>query len=386
MSLIVYIFLLVYSLSNFYIYRRVRSVIPHRAARLLAAASIVLLFSCYLLAALGRHFLPPELLPVLRWIGSWWIGFIFYTVIILLLYDLLRLIGRLVHIIPPALLNPPLAVRRIVLSVIGVGVLLLLLTGYLNARNIRVTALDLELPPSCGHMNRLNLVLISDIHLGIMMENSFLEEIIDGVNNLNPDIILLGGDIVDMNIREIEKSGYGEILSRFRAPLGVYAVTGNHEYISGVEESVKFLSQAGIIFLRDRSIKINNSFYLVGREDMRLRRGETIHVLLNELDPACPVILLDHRPTRIDEAVSAGVDLMLCGHTHNGQLFPINLITNLIYRVSNGYKRIGETQIYVTSGVGTWAPPVRIGNVPEIVQLKIEFGPASATLQSTNFH
>ena len=374
MSIIVYIFLLVYSLSNYYIYRRLRSIIPRRPGRLIAAAAIVLLFSCYLLAALGRHFLPLELIPILRWIGSWWIGFIFYTVILLLLVDLLRLLGRIFHIFSPALWNPPLAVRRIVLSVIGLGVILLLLAGYLNARNIRVTALDLDLPPSCGHMNRLNLVLISDIHLGVMMDNSFLGEIIDGVNNLNADIILLGGDTVDMNIREIERLGYGEKLSKFRAPLGVYAVTGNHEYISGVEESVEFLSQAGIVFLRDRAIKINNSFYLAGREDMSHSRGETIDGLLKDLDPACPVILLDHRPTRIDDAVAAGVDLMLCGHTHNGQLFPINLITNLIYRVSNGYKRIGETQIYVTSGVGTWAPPVRIGNVPEIVQLKIEFG------------
>jgi len=86
-------------------------------------------------------------------------------------------------------------------------------------------------------------------------------------------------------------------------------------------------------------------------------------------------VLLDHQPARIDAAVKERVDLLLCGHTHNGQLFPLNLITGAVYKVSTGYKRIGETQIYVTSGAGTWAPPVRIGNVPEIVQLKIEFGP-----------
>jgi uncharacterized protein len=376
MPLIVYIFLLVYSLSNYYIYRRVRSIIPSGPGRLAAAAAIVFLFSCYLLAELGQQFLTSGLTLVLRWIGSWWIGFLFYTVIILLLFDLVRLIGRVFHVFPPALQNPSLMVRRFGLSVIGGGVLLLLLAGHINARNLRINTVPLRLPPSCGHMKRLNLVLISDIHLGVMTGSSFLKEIINDVNNLNPDIILLGGDTVGMKIREIERLGYGEELSRFRAPLGVYAVTGNHEYISGVEEAVEFLSRAGIIILRDRAVKINNSFYLVGREDMSCRSGETIRGLLSGLDPDCPVILLDHRPTRIDEAIGEEVDLMLCGHTHNGQLFPINLITNSIYRVSNGYQRIRGTQIYVTSGAGTWAPPVRIGNVPEIVQLKIEFSPA----------
>jgi len=138
-------------------------------------------------------------------------------------------------------------------------------------------------------------------------------------------------------------------------------VTGNHEYITGVEGAVKFISSSGISLLRDRAVKINNSFYLVGREDRsagnRFKEGKTLRGILSGLDPDCPVILLDHQPARIDEAVEAGVDLLLCGHTHNGQLFPLNLITGAVYKVSNGYERIGETQIYVTSGVGTSGPP-----------------------------
>ncbi len=237
-------------------------------------------------------------------------------------------------------------------------------------------------------MSRLNLVFIADMHLGVMVESSFLKKIIQEVNDLKPDIILIGGDTVDMNVGEIERSGHGKTLSLFRAPLGVYAVTGNHEYISGVEESVEFISRFGITFLRDRAVKINDSFYLVGREDLsgrnRFAEGKILPDILSGLDRDCPVILLDHQPGRIDEAVRERVDLLLCGHTHNGQLFPLNLITGAVYKVSHGYQRIGETQIYVTSGAGTWAPPVRIGNVPEIVQLKIEFGPAPAVLQSTN--
>ena len=390
MPIIVYIFMFLYLLGNYYIYRRVRPIISSRAVRGALAAAFLFFFSSYWVAEFGKHILSPGLTPVLRWIGSWWIGFSFYAVIILLLIDLVRLAGHVFHLLPAVLLKPSLAARRFFLTVIGGGVLILLLAGYFNARKLRVTTMELNLPPSCGHMSRLNLVFLSDMHLGVMVESSFLEEIIKEVNGLNPDIILLVGDTVDMNIQEIERLGHGEKLSGFRAPLGVYAVTGNHEYITGVEGAVKFISSSGISLLRDRAVKINNSFYLVGREDRsagnRFKEGKTLRGILSGLDPACPVILLDHQPARIDEAVEAGVDLLLCGHTHNGQLFPLNLITGAVYKVSNGYERIGETQIYVTSGVGTWAPPVRIGNVPEIVQLKIEFGQASAALQSTNVY
>ncbi len=378
MPVIVYIFMFLYLLGNYYIYRRVRPIISSRAARWAVAAAIIFFFSSYWLAELGKHILSPGVTPVLRWIGSWWIGFSFYAVVILILIDLVRGVGHVFHLLPETFLKPSRAARRFALSVIGGGVLLLLLAGYFNARKLRVTTMALNLPSSCGHMSRLNLVFLSDMHLGVMVETSFLEEIIKEVNMLNPDIILLVGDTVDMNVAEIERLGHGNKLSRLRAPLGVYAVTGNHEYITGVEGSVEFLTSSGISLLRDRAVKINNSFYLVGREDIsagrRFKEGKTLRGILSGLDPACPIILLDHQPARIDAAVEAGVDLLLCGHTHNGQLFPLNLITKTVYRVSNGYKRIGMTQIYVTSGAGTWAPPVRIGNVPEIVQLKIEFG------------
>ncbi len=390
MPIIVYIFMSLYLLGNYYIYRRIRPVFSSRAVRGAVAAVIIFFFTCYWLAEFGKHLLSPELTPVLRWIGSWWIGLSFYSVIIFLLLDLIRAIGRVFHIIPETFLKPSRSHRQFALLVIAGGVMLLLLAGYFNARHLRVTSLKLRLPPSCGYMSRLNLVFLSDMHLGVMVEDSFLEEIIKEVNDLKPDIILLVGDTVDMNIRELERMGHGKRLSEFRPPLGVYAVTGNHEYITGAEESVRYLSNFGITFLRDQAVKINDSFYLVGREDLsgqrRFREGRSLGDILSALDPECPVILLDHQPARIDEAVGEGVDLLLCGHTHNGQLFPLNLITSAIYKVNHGYRRMGDTRIYVTSGAGTWAPPVRIGNVPEIVQLKIEFGPAPAVLQSTNVY
>lgn len=377
MPLIIYAAMAIYLLANYYIYRRVSPVFRRRPARLVLALLIIFLFSCYWLAEVGRHFFPPGLIPGLRWIGSWWIGFLFYAALVLLLVDLIRLMGRVFHFLPSNILHPPPAARGFGLAIVGIGVFSLLMIGHCNARKLRLTTMELELSHSCGHMRRINMVLVSDIHLGIMTGDSFLSAIIKKVNNLNPDIIILGGDTVDMNTREIEKLGYGKQFAKLQAPLGVYAVTGNHEYITGVDQAVEFLLNHGIRLLRDQAVKINGSFYLVGREDMFIQKrfgtGKTLPAILRDVDPGCPVILIDHQPGRINEAVDAGVDLLLCGHTHDGQLFPLNLVTDALYEISSGYGRIGGTQIYVTSGAGTWAPPVRIGNVPEIVQLKLEF-------------
>lgn len=385
MPLIVYIFLTLYTLANVYLYCRIRSALPaRRSIRRMVMVVVAVLYSSYWVAGLGKHLLPYGIIAALRWTGSWWIGFLFYMTIILLLIDLLRVAGRLSHLLPSSFWRPPPPARRAgLLVVIGV-VLTLLLTGYLNARNPRVNTLHLRLRPSCGQTTRLNLVFLSDLHLGVMVNGSFLKRAIEQVNSLEPDLVLLVGDTVDMDVREIDRMGCGKIISRIRANLGVYAVTGNHEYITGVEEAVEYLSRCGITFLRDRAIKIDDSFYLAGREDLTRwrKRGErkSLRNVLGGLDPGCPVILLDHQPARIGEAVEEGVDLLLSGHTHNGQLFPLNLIIGALYQVSWGYSRQGETQVYVTSGAGTWAPPVRIGNIPEIVQIKIEFGPGTVTV------
>ena len=176
------------------------------------------------------------------------------------------------------------------------------------------------------------------------------------------------------------KQNLGETLRTIKAKYGVFAVTGNHEYIGGVEEAYKYLMDHGIRVLRDEVVTIDGGITLVGREDRSIgsfsgKKRKSLRELMANVDKRFPVILMDHQPIGLNEAVEAGADLQLSGHTHHGQIWPFGYITEAIYEVSWGYKKKGETQFYVSSGVGTWGPPVRLGNTPEIINLRSTFGP-----------
>jgi predicted MPP superfamily phosphohydrolase len=195
---------------------------------------------------------------------------------------------------------------------------------------------------------------------------------------LDPDIVLLPGDIVDEDLNPVIKENLGESLRTIKSKFGVFAVTGNHEYIGGVEEAVSYLTENGVHFLRDESILINHTAYLLGREDRSVNRfknksRKTLQEIMQGVDKHYPIISMDHQPFHLAEAEENGIDLQLSGHTHNGQLWPLNYITDAIYEVDWGYKRIADTHIYVSCGVGTWGPPVRSGNRPEIVNIKLDF-------------
>jgi predicted MPP superfamily phosphohydrolase len=203
-------------------------------------------------------------------------------------------------------------------------------------------------------------------------------KLVDSINALNPDIILLAGDIVDEDLAPVIRQNLGEALTRLKAPLGVYGITGNHEYIGGAEAAVKYLEAHGITMLRDSVVKVADAFYVAGREDRDKNRfsgkpRKEVKELLLGADLSRPVILLDHQPFALEKAMEAGVDLQLSGHTHHGQLWPLNFITRAVYEVSMGYKKKGNTHFYVSPGFGGWGPPVRTGHRPEVVSILLRF-------------
>jgi hypothetical protein len=145
-----------------------------------------------------------------------------------------------------------------------------------------------------------------------------------------------------------------------------------------VEPAVKYLEEHGIRVLRDSSILLDGGIVLAGREDRDISRfsgknRKSVKELLQGRDMNMPVILLDHQPFNLEKAVEAGVDLQLSGHTHHGQMWPLNYLTKAIYQLSSGYLKIGETHFYVSNGVGTWGPPLRSGNRPEILSIMLNF-------------
>jgi len=175
------------------------------------------------------------------------------------------------------------------------------------------------------------------------------------------------------------RNDIGSPLRTLSAPYGIYAVTGNHEYIGGVEKAVQYIESLGIRVLRDSVANIGNFFWLAGREDRDIKRFNgkkriPLNDILAGIDLSKPLLLVDHQPLGLNEAVEAGVDLQLSGHTHHGQLWPFSLIVKRMYEVSHGYLRKGDTQFYVSNGYGTWGPPVRIGNRPEVAIITLESG------------
>lgn len=375
--LVVGLLFAVYGLINFYVFARGGQSIPPGSTLRSAYAIIfwILAFSLIAGRVLERYWTSP-LSDLLVWMGSFWIGAVVYFFIAAVCLDLVRLMNRLVPFLPSFIVANYSQVKYVTCAgVIGV-VAVLLVAGHVNAQLVRVASIDLRIGKKAVGMEVLNLVVASDIHLGTIVGRNRLDGIVDRINSLNPDVVLLPGDIVDEDLGPVIKQNLGESLANIRARYGVFAVTGNHEYIGGVEKACAYLTDHQVIMLRDEAVRMNGSFFLVGREDRsvngyRGKRRKSLEELMAGVDRTRPVILMDHQPFQLSEAVSQGIDLQLSGHTHHGQLWPINYIIQAVYELGWGYRKIGNTHVYVSNGVGTWGPPVRIGNRPEIQNIRL---------------
>jgi predicted MPP superfamily phosphohydrolase len=369
----------VYGLINWYIFLHGWHALPPHSQSRTAYLTIFLFLSLSFIA--GRFLERAWLSPVseaLVWIGSFWLGAMVYFLLGMLLLDLVRLLNFFFPLYPP-LITRNYAQTKLILGVAMVClVTLVVAAGYVNAISPQIKTLSISLSKKGGEPRQCHIVAASDIHLGTIIGRRHLAKIVGKINNLNADVVLLPGDIVDEDLGPVVKENLGETLRNISSRFGVFAVTGNHEYIGGVEEACAYLGEHGITMLRDSVVRLENGVQIVGREDrsigqFRGRKRAPLEALVAQLDTTLPVILMDHQPFRLEEAMSNGVDLQLSGHTHHGQLWPFNFITKAVYEISCGYRRVGKTHFYVSSGVGTWGPPLRLGNRPEIVSIILTY-------------
>ena len=366
-----------YGLINYYIIRRGLSIVSPEHKTFFLVVSIFVVVSYIAGRFLERAF-PSIISTVLIWIGSFWIALMFYFFLSLVAVDLLRLINHFVPFFPEIIYRNPEKTKRFTALVIILFVFITVAGGYINTKMIVVQHYRIPIKKSAGNLKSLNIAMASDIHLGTILDSSFLEKVVDKINALNPDIVLLPGDIIDEDIGPVLHDNMGPLLEKIKSKYGVYAVTGNHEYIGGVDEACNYLTSHGIKMLRDSVVKIDNDFYLIGREDIAIRQfahkqRKDLKELLNGVDKSLPLILMDHEPFRLNEAFENGIDLQLSGHTHNGQLWPMNFLISKIYELGWGYMVKGKTHYYVSCGVGGWGPPIRTGSRPEIVNIKLVF-------------
>ncbi|MGD0338205.1 MAG: metallophosphoesterase [Bacteroidota bacterium] len=373
------VFFAIYGLSNYYIYIRGAQSIP--AGSPLKGWYVIIFLVVSLSFIVGRvleRFTLSFVSELFVWIGSIWLAAMLYFFLAIILFDFLRLMNFIFHIFPSWITDDYGRTKTITALVTISAVAVLLAAAFINALTIRLRTLEISIPKKVEEMKSMNIVAVSDIHLGTIIGRKRFDRIVDKINALQPDIVLFPGDIVDEDLAPVIKENLGESLKNIKPKYGVYAITGNHEYIGGVEEACRYLIAHGVTMLRDSVVKINRNLFLIGREDRSIgqfqgKRRKSLEDLMEEVDLTYPVILMDHQPFHLEEAVRNRVDLQLSGHTHHGQLWPLNYITDKVYEISWGYEKREQTHIYVSSGAGSWGPPMRLGNTPEIVNIHLHF-------------
>lgn len=290
--------------------------------------------------------------------------------LILLLYAFLLFalldVAKMFHLIPPSYLHSSWLGFSFVLITLSV----LMIGGNRHYQNKYCEELafatEKKLPQP------LKIIFLSDVHLGYHNTRETLSEWVGLINEKNPDLVLIAGDLIDFSVIPLTEQNMAEEFYKIKAP--IYACMGNHEYISGEEKAKEFFKKAGIRLLQDEALLLQKyGLLIVGRDDRFNKSRKTLPQLIEGYETdSLYTIVLDHQPYHLEEAEKSGIDLQLSGHTHDGQVWPLNYITDLMYENSHGFSRRGETNYYVSSGMGIWGGKFRIGTRSEYVVITIE--------------
>lgn len=359
---------------NLYIFSRTRVLFPSAAtAWWLSAILFWMVAFAYIIGRFTERAGSMWLAEPFVRAGSWWMGAMLYLTLAFLLIDLFRGINSLIRISDVLHFSWNSDKGRVGVVVAYAVAAMVLAFGYYMAKTpvVRWQEITLNKPVPGGKQR---IVLVSDIHLGMMISNGRLDTMVSMVNRLQPDIVLLAGDVFDEDLGPVIQNNMGDLIKNLKARHGVYAVLGNHEFYGNAAEAQKYLEAHNITVLRDSVVVLENGIAVAGREDITGDRmygkpRKTVSALLESLNKEMPVILMDHQPYKLSEVAGGGIDLQVSGHTHHGQMWPFNYITGSLFEISRGYGKIGNAHFYVSSGYGTWGPPIRTNSRSEIVVL-----------------
>lgn len=328
---------------------------------------------------------------VLTNVGNYWLGFALHFVMAMGICFFIRLIVKLIK---RENYNLRLA-QKITNITVVLFTVVMSLYGIVNAQNLQLTSYEISVDKQ-AKQDELNVVLIGDLHLGYSVGLVQMERMVNKINELEPDVVLVAGDIFDNEFSAIAKPDeVAEVLRGIDSKYGVYAVYGNHDIeedilcgftfsddevasLKSIKEMDDFIVDCGFVFLYDEAVLINDDFYIYGRPDEeRPNFGNDTRIeadkITEGLDKSKLIICLEHEPLEQYELSNAGVDVDLNGHTHAGQIFPGNIIINYFWDIAYGYKNFDGMHNIVTSGVGLFGPNMRTFTKSEIVQLKIHF-------------
>lgn len=352
------IFLCLYFLIHLYVYKRTADGLA------LSSMSRAVLIACMVVFAVAnivskliskKVFIYP-----LNYTGAVWFGFI--TTALTILFA--------AHII---IKFYPLYQRGITISALVCIIVVTVISLINGARLPVVKEFDIPVSGLPPQADGFSIVQLSDIHLDNIKSEKWLKQIVDMTNALEPDLIVITGDVVDMPLLR----GYDKQLRRLKAKHGVIAVTGNHDYYAGIYLLEELMRKTGIILLKGDAKEIGGAVLVAGIDDDTSNKfakpARSLTEILKGVISDKPVVFLNHQPTHYKEAEKLGVALQLSGHVHNGQFLPFNIIVRLIKRYPHGLYKRGKMYMYTTAGTGTWDPPMRFMSKSEIVKFSLVF-------------
>lgn len=385
----------VYIVINYYLYRRILKwfYICHDFFKKKYFKYILLgIYIFFAVSAIVGFLLPSgSMRRLFINIGNYWLGFLLYLFLTIMIADIIRLILKRHGKLSKSKLFSKRGyfINGIICLII---ISSLCIYGIINAHKIHSTFYDININKS-NYKSDMKVVLVSDLHIGYSIGIKDISNMVNLINKENADLVIIAGDIYDNNFDGIQNPDEMiRILKSIKSKNGVYAVYGNHDVnektLAGftfnynekkisLPEMDNLLEKSNIKLLRDETVLINDSLYLIGRRDASkpgdVKSRKSIEELIENIDKEKPIFLIDHQPRELKKISNNGVDLDLSGHTHGGQLFPLNIIMKLMWKNGNGYKKYNNMNSVVTSGVGLYGPNMRIGTKAEVVTINVHF-------------
>jgi len=359
--------MLAYVIPNIYIFFRIKKLFivkKHTLAFILTYIGIALIFplSNFIEYAPVRHYLDV--------VSTYLLPCSLYFFLAILAFDIFLIFNLFFKVLSKEKMKSPRFKKYTLLGIMSTSVIIVI-GGAINFNTIRVSEYKIEIPARSSKVSHLKIAFVADFHIDANTPEGFIKRFVAKTNSLAPDIVLYGGDIVEgRNTRNLQSKT--DILKQIFAKYGSFGVLGNHDRYRGQEEG-DFFDSSGIALLLDTVIVVGDAFNLAGRLDGGARDRKTVKELLQTADDTLPLVMLDHRPTEFSEVAASKTDIRLSGHTHRGQMFPLNLIINNMYELSYGYKKMENVHFFVTSGIRLWRYPVRTVGKSEILLINVAF-------------
>ncbi|MBQ8365452.1 MAG: metallophosphoesterase [Bacteroidaceae bacterium] len=338
---------LIYIAANIYLFCRTWQAMhctPTTAKIIVSLLFWVVTFSMFIAIMLRGSELPEIYGKGLFRIGSAWLFFSCVAAALLAILDFMRLFFP--------------TMQGNLWWAVGIAAAVFAYGNY-NHRTPQAMELDITLDKKMD--GELKMVVVSDLHLGYGTGKSALKRYVKLINDCKPDVIIIAGDLIDNSVQAVRNEHMEEELLQLQAPQGIYLAAGNHEHISGIEECEEFFASTNIKFLRDSVVTLPCGVQIMLRDDATNKKRKSLKKLFAKTDSEKPIVLVDHKPNDIEKSDKAGTDLHLSGHTHHGQVWPGNIITDKLYKQSHGYRKWEHAHVWVSSGLSLWGPPVRIG-------------------------